>query len=162
MSNSEIELQEAIVRQQDEAQYFEEMDQKEVDQVKQAVDNAMLLEEVKRLAAEVEKLRTQPKNQRVGKANDKNHYKLLSKEMQLWGNVPNQQRDIALILAERMELGKEYTETEVFSFLVDGAGEYPSITRSVQDVTYLFRYYRGIKTDAKYGSFVGRKFLQTV
>jgi len=162
LEESQIELAEAIARQQDDAQHFEEMDEQEVKDVQEAVSRAQLEEMVVKLAAEVEKLKTQPKNQRAGKANDKNHYKLLTRVLEPWGNVPQQQKDIAAILAGSMEVGKEYTETEVFAMLIDGAGEFPSITRSKQDVTYLFRYYRGLKKDAKYAGFAARNFLRLV
>lgn len=139
-----------------------DMTEEEVKQVADAVDRAAVLEKLADLQKQLDQMKSAPKNQRPGKANDKNHYKLLSKVMESWGNVPDQQRDLAKILAGSMELGKEYTETEVFAMLVDGCGEFPSLTRSRQDVTYLFRYYRGIKKTAKYGSFVGRNFLRVI
>jgi hypothetical protein len=162
MEDSEVELMEAIARQQDDARHFEEMDEKERTQVAETVDNAVLMEKIADLQKQMAQLKAAPKNQRPGVAKDKNHYKLLTKVLEPWGNVPQQQKDIAKILAGSMELGREYTESEVFAFLVDGAGEFPSITRSKQDVTYLFRYYRGLKKDAKYAGFVARNFLAVI
>lgn len=99
-----------------------------------------------------------PKNHRTGKVDAGRKYKLLTKKMSMTGNVPQQQADIADLLASRMDVGKEYTEAEVFNFLIDGAGDYKSLYGSKQDPTYLFRYYRGIKKD-KYLGFIARNFL---
>lgn len=142
--------------------HYGDMTEQEVAQVAAAVDNALLLEKIAQLQKQIDEVKASPKNQRPGKANDKNRYKLLSKELENWGRVPQQQQDISRILAGSMELGREYSETEVFSMLIDGSGEFPSLTRSKQDVTYLFRYYRGLKKDAKYGGFVARNFLAVV
>ncbi len=141
---------------------MEDMTEQEVEQVKQSVDNAALLEKIADLQKQMAELKTAPKNQRPGVAKDKNRYKLLTKVLESWGNVPQQQKDIAAILAGGMVLGREYSESEVFAMLIDGAGEFPSITRSKQDVTYLFRYYRGLKKDTKYGGFTARNFLKVV
>jgi hypothetical protein len=105
---------------------------------------------------------TTKKNKRPGKPDANRKYVLLSKKMESWGRVPQQQADIAKILAHYMEVNKEYTEAEVFGFLVDGCGEYESIYKAKQDPTYLFRYYRGLKKDAKHAGFIARNFIQQV
>ena len=102
------------------------------------------------------------KNKRPGKPNPNRRYILLSNRLASWGLVPQQQADVAKILIHYMEVGKEYTEAEVFNFLIDGAGEYESIYKSEQDPTYLFRYYRGLKKDAKHAGFVARNFIQQI
>jgi len=102
------------------------------------------------------------KNKRPGKSNLNRKYVLLSKKMAGWGLVPQQQADIASILAHYMEVGKEYSEAEVFGFMVDGAGEYASIYKSAQDQTYLFRYYRGLKNDQKHAGFIARNFIRQI
>lgn len=152
----------AFVQEMNEQRLAMDMTEQEVKQVADAVDNVVLLEKIADLQKQMEQLKAVPKNQRPGKANDKNHYRLLTKVLEPWGNVPQQQKDVAAILVKSMEVGKEYTEAEVFNFLIDGAGEFPSITRSTQDVTYLFKYYRGLKKDAKYGGFVARNLLAVV
>jgi hypothetical protein len=44
--------------------------------------------------------------------------------------------------------------------VIDGCGDFKSITSSVQDPTYLLRYYRGLKNDGKHAGFVARDFLR--
>ncbi len=102
------------------------------------------------------------KNQKPGKPSATRRYVFLTDKLSTWGKVPQQQADIAEILTKAFEVGKEYTEAEVFAALIDGAGDYPSITRSVQDVTYLFRYYRGLKSTATHGSYISRNFLRMI
>jgi|SRR5665213_906928 len=140
----------------------QDMTDQEVAEVRELVDNAAVLQKIAELTAELEKMKLQPKNQKPGVAGTKNRYKLLTRVLEGWGKVPQQQKDVAAILAGSMELGREYTEAEVFAMLIDGAGEFPSLTRSKQDVTYVFRYYRGLKKDAKYGGLVARNFLAVV
>jgi hypothetical protein len=100
------------------------------------------------------------KNQRPGKADPTRKYVLLAKSMQSWGKVPQQQADVAAILSKGMELNREYAEPEVFAMLVDGSGEYPSLCKSKQDPTYVFRYYRGLKNDGVRAGFVARNFIK--
>ena len=40
--------------------------------------------------------------------------------------------------------------------------DYPSLFKSTQDVTYLFRYYRGLKNDGKHAGFIARDFLRMI
>ena len=130
-----------------------------------------VLAKVAKLTAQLEALKAEEaaqtsdnkvaKNKRPGKAAEDRKYVRLG-TLETWGKVPQQQYDIAKILTATMEVGKEYTEAEVFGFLVDGAEKYNSITRSVQDPTYLFRYYRGLKNDGKHGGFVARGFLKQI
>ena len=100
------------------------------------------------------------KNQKPGKANASRKYVLLDKELKSWGKVPQQQADIAKLLGVNMEVGKEYTEAEVFDMLMEKSAEYNSLLGSKQDPTYLFRYYRGLKNDGKHAGFVARNFLR--
>ena len=100
------------------------------------------------------------KNQKPGKANASRKYVLLDKELKSWGKVPQQQADLAAIMAESMEVGKEYTKAEVFDMLMEKSAEYNSLLGSKQDPTYLFRYYRGLKNDGKHAGFVARNFLR--
>lgn len=102
------------------------------------------------------------KNQATSKPKEGRKYVLLSKTLESWGKVPQQQRDIADLLSKHMDLKVEYTEKQVFDMLIDHAGDYPSLSTSVQDPTYLFRYYRGLKKDAKYGGYVARNFINQV
>jgi len=100
------------------------------------------------------------KNQKPGKANASRKYVLLDKELKSWGKVPQQQADIAKLLGANMEVGKEYTESEVFDMLMEKSAEYNSLLSSKQDPTYLFRYYRGLKNDGKHAGFIARGFLR--
>lgn len=123
-----------------------------------------MIEELKKQVAEKEnKVKVDssvPKNHRVGKPSDKKKYVLLSKTLDSFGKVPQQQKDIASLLSRGMEVGIEYTEAEVFNLLVDGSGDYTSLCTSKQDPTYLFRYYRGLKNDGKHAGFIARGFIQ--
>jgi hypothetical protein len=101
------------------------------------------------------------KNQKPGKASASRKY-VVAGPMLGWGKVPQQQADIAALLLKNMEVGKEYTEQEVFNFLIDGSGDYPSLFKSTQDVTYLFRYYRGLKNNGKHAGFIARDFLRMI
>ena len=102
------------------------------------------------------------KNQKPGKANASRKYVLLDKELKSWGKVPQQQADIAKLLGVNMEVGKEYTEAEVFDMLMEKSAEYNSLLGSKQDPTYLFRYYRGLKNDGKHAGLIARNFLRMV
>lgn len=102
------------------------------------------------------------KNQKPGKANASRKYVLLDKELKSWGKVPQQQADIAKLLGSNMEVGKEYSEAEVFDMLMEKCADYTSLVNSVQDPTYLFRYYRGLKNDGKHAGFIARNFLRMV
>jgi hypothetical protein len=78
------------------------------------------------------------------------------------GKIPQQQADLAKILAESMDIGKEWSEAEVFSLVEESANEYPSLANSKQAPSYLFRYYRSLKADGKRGGFIARGFLQQI
>jgi len=100
------------------------------------------------------------KNHKVGKASATRKYSLLSGTMANWGKIPQQQADLAELLSKSMSVTSEYSEQEVFNFLIDGCGDYPSLYRSKQDVTYLFKYYRSLKNDGNHAGFVARKFVR--
>lgn len=116
------------------------------------------------LMQKVEKLSSPAKNHRPGVAGTKNIYvRTKSREsMDRFGKIPPQQDAIADILTRGMELNKEYSEAEVFSMLVDGAGDHRVLYTSKQDVTYLFKYYRGLKKDAKHAGLIQRNFIKVV
>jgi hypothetical protein len=143
---------------------------------KEMTEEEKVLAEVARLQAELEALKKDSvapstksnggsnvkKNQKPGKANASRKYVLLDKELKSWGKVPQQQADLAAIMAESMDVGSEWTEEELFDLIVTGAKEYASLRNSKQDPTYLFRYYRGLKNDGKHAGFVARNFLRMV
>jgi hypothetical protein len=146
------------------------------EEVKEMTEEEKVLAEVARLQAELEALKkgdaptitkkeggsNVKKNQKPGKANASRKYVLLDKELKSWGKVPQQQADIAKLLGVNMEVGKEYTEAEVFDMLMEKSAEYNSLLDSKQDPTYLFRYYRGLKNNGKHAGFVARNFLRMV
>jgi hypothetical protein len=102
------------------------------------------------------------KNQTPGKPSTTRKYVLLEKSLASWGKVPQQQQDLAQILSANMEIKEEKTEAEVFEILQKNYSNFPSLAKSVQDPTYLFKYYRGLKKDGKHAGFVARNFLQVV
>jgi hypothetical protein len=102
------------------------------------------------------------KNHRPGKPDPNRKYVLLDKVLKNWGRVPQQQADIAKILASNFEVGKEYPEAEVFDVLMDKSGDFVSLANSKQDPTYLFRYYRGLGDDGKHCGFIGRDFIRVI
>ena len=89
-------------------------------------------------------------------------YVRLTATMKNFGKVPEQQANIAQILCEGMELNLPYSEAQVFAMVVENAGRFPKLRNSVQDPTYLFRYYRGLKNDGKHAGFVARDFLRVI
>ena len=105
---------------------------------------------------------TAKKNQKPGKPDPNRKYILMCKTMPNWGKIPQQQADVADILSKNMEVGTEYSEVEVFNMLINNGVEYPSIAKSVQDPTYLFRFYRGLKNDSQRGGYIARNFLRMV
>jgi hypothetical protein len=143
----------------------------------EVVDQEAVLAEILRLKSELEALKgggasttvkkessvkkedEVKKNHRPGKADPNRKYTRLGK-LELWGRVPQQQRDLAAIMEESMELGSEWTEEELFDLIATSAREYASLRNSKQDPTYLFRYYRGLKNDGKHAGFVARNFLR--
>jgi hypothetical protein len=131
-------------------------------QIEQMRDAQTVKEEqtVEKKAAVVEATTTLAKNHRPGKAHDGRTYMRLTAELANWGKVPAQQAAIAKIIVDNTELGKEYSETEVFDMLNEHASKFTCLSGSRQDVTYLFRYYRGLKRDATHAGFVARGFLK--
>jgi hypothetical protein len=102
-----------------------------------------------------------PKNKRAVKPEPGRTYVRLG-PLDTFGRVPKQQADIAAILTESMDIGKPWTEEEVFELVTDGAVEYDSLAKSVQHATYLFTYYRGLKNDGKHAGLIARNFLRMV
>lgn len=102
------------------------------------------------------------KNQRPSRVNSGRKYVLLTKTLANWGRIPQQQRDLATILTANMIVGKEYSEEDVFKFIVEETPGYPSLKESRQDPTYLFRYYRGLKAEGKHAGFIPRLFLRQI
>lgn len=102
------------------------------------------------------------KNHKPGKPSAGRKYVLLDKVLKNWGKVPQQQADIAKILADNFEVGKEYGEAEVFDVLMDKSSEFVSLANSRQDPTYLFRYYRGLGNNGKHAGLVARDFLRVI
>ncbi len=125
----------------------------------------MVEEMINQKKAELEALKgatNVKKNHKPGKPQAGRKYVLLANKLNSWGKVPDQQRDIAKVMVNNMEVGKEYTEAEVFELMNEQAVMYPSVANSVQDPTYLFRYYRGLKNDGKHAGFVGRDFIRVI
>lgn len=126
--------------------------------------NEELQQQIAELSAQVAQLKNEQsavkKNHKPGVANASRKYVLLTKTLSTWGKVPQQQKDIADLLSKHMVVGQEYSEQEVFDLMIDQSGEYPSITSSKQDATYLFRYYRGLKNDGKHAGLIARDFLR--
>ena len=140
--------------------------------------NVDVLSEIERLKARVAELKGEvvpsteakaevkedskvPKNKRRVKSNPDRKYVRLG-ELKTWGKVPQQQADLAAIMAESMDLGAEWTEEELFCLIEDSAKEHESLRKSEQHPTYLFTYYRGLKNDGKYAGFIGRGFLRQI
>jgi hypothetical protein len=81
-------------------------------------------------------------------------------EFRMDGRVPQQQLDLVQILTVGMEIDKEYSEDYVFKILETGRDGYKSLRESKQAVTYLFRYYRGLKAEGRHAGFVARDFIR--
>lgn len=140
----------------------EEAKQEEVSQVPESEvpappTNEQLLALVKDLQRQIEDARKAPKNQVPGKAGNSTYMR--KGPMSFEGKVPQQQADLAKILTNRMPTGETFSEAQVFGFLQEDYLEFPSLANSRQDVTYLFRYYRGLKKEGKHAGFVARDFL---
>jgi hypothetical protein len=103
------------------------------------------------------------KNHRAVKPKDGRKYVLLSKSLADWGKVPQQQADLAAILAKNFTVGQEVSEAEVFATVTAQAPQYPSLAASEQHSTYLLAYYRGYdKKDGKHVGFIRRNFLRMI
>lgn len=122
-----------------------------------------LEEKIAKLQAQLLALTTKtPKNHVQGRINESRKYVLHSKTLASWGKVPQQQADIAKILADNFEVGKQIPESEVFAAIQENAGKFPSLANSRQDPTYVFKYYRGLKREDKHAGFIARGFLTVV
>ncbi len=145
---------------------------------KEMTEDEKILAEAERLQKELEMLKSEEKievapstevkeksnvkkNQKPGKADPNRKYTRIG-ELKTWGKVPQQQADLAAIMAESMDVDAEWTEEELFDLVATSAKEYASLRNSKQDPTYLFRYYRGLKNDGKHAGFVARNFLRMV
>ena len=121
-------------------------------------------EEIAKLQAELAALKSTPvklpKNKVPGKADANRNYVLLSKSLKSWGRVPAQQAAIADLLAKNFELNVPIPEPVLFAKIEEESANYPVLANSVQDPTYIFKYYRGLKNDGKHASFVAREFLR--
>lgn len=124
----------------------------------QPVSNEVILEQLKQLQQKLASLSTTKSRQ--SKADPSRKYVLLSEKLNSWGKIPQQQADLATILSSSMEVGKEYTEPEVFAILNEHKEQFPSLAKSRQTVEYLFRYYRGLKLDGPHAGFVAREFIR--
>jgi hypothetical protein len=101
------------------------------------------------------------KNHAMPKAQAGRKYVLLSKSLANWGKVPQQQQDLATILASNFEVGVEVAEDEVFAKVVEHASSYPSLASSVQNPAYVMKYYLGLdKRDGRHAGFIRRGFVQ--
>jgi ribosomal protein L29 len=150
--------------------------QAEIDRLKAELREAKMQAEIDQLRKELAEAKeakqtpvtqvgskeTVKKNQKPGKPDPNRKYVLMCKTMPNWGKIPQQQADVADILSKNMEVGKEYSEAEVFNMLINNGVEYPSIAKSVQDPTYLFRFYRGLKNDGQRGGYTARNFLRKI
>ena len=112
-------------------------------------------------STEVKEKSNVKKNQKPGKADPNRKYTRIG-ELKTWGKVPQQQADLAAIMAESMDVDAEWTEEELFDLITSSAKEYASLRNSKQDPTYLFRYYRGLKNDGVHAGFIARGFLRMV
>jgi hypothetical protein len=100
-----------------------------------------------------------PKNHVMGKAKGGSYIRLTNGLLG-GGKIPQQQADLAAILVANMPLGEPVSEERVFGILVENKDKYLSLRQSKQHVTYLFRYYRGLKAQAPHAGFVARGFLR--
>ena len=124
---------------------------------------AVLLQELMNQLEELKKGgNTTKKNQQPSKAHAGRKSVLLSKTLESWGRIPQQQLDIATILAANFEVNKEYSESEVFNAITTDASYYNSLANSRQDPTYLFRYYRGLADNGKHAGFIARNFMRVI
>lgn len=146
------------------------------EQATPAQDNNLTAEERKQamelimnLQKQIEELKnaqaaasTVKKNQKPSQVHVGRKYVILAEALPTWGKVPQQQADIAAILNSVFEVGVEYTEEEVFTALSTYAMEYNSLATSKQDVTYLFRYYRGLAAKGNHAGFIARNWLRQI
>jgi hypothetical protein len=125
--------------------------------------NAKVMAQLAETVAKLQALTSMTaKNKVPGKPRAGVKYVLLSKTLNNFGKVPQQQADIAKVLSENLEVGEPISEAELFDLVTREGGKYPSIQKSVQDPTYLFKYYRGLKHEGNHAGFVARGFLRQV
>ena len=120
---------------------------------------------IEELKSELERLKKEDKvkkNQKPGKPDPNRKYVLLSETLKSWGRVPQQQADVAKLLSSSMAISIEYSEAGVFNILTENADQYQSLRDSIQDPTYIFRFYRGMKNDGKRAGFVARAFIRVI
>jgi hypothetical protein len=125
--------------------------------------NAKVMAQLAETVAKLQALKsTVAKNKVPGKARSGVKYVLLSKTLNAFGKVPQQQADIAKILSDNLEVGEPIGEAELFDLVSREGAMYPSIQKSVQNPTYLFKYYRGLKHEKNHAGFVARGFIRQV
>lgn len=132
--------------------------------------NEAILAQIAEAKAKIEELKKEEvrtevkvaKNHRPGKVTDSVWVRLGTFEE--WGKVPQQQKDLATILTNMMQVGVQYSEAAVFAEVTERAAQFESLRTSDQDATYLLRYYRGLKKkdDPRYAGFIKRNFLRVV
>lgn len=128
-----------------------------VSETQEPTTNDQLLAAMKLLQEQIIELRKAPKNQVAGTPGNKTYAR--KGNLNTEGKIPQQQADLSKILVNNMPVGEKFTEAQVFAFLQKDYSDYPSLLNSKQDVTYLFKYYRGLKRDGKHAGFVARDFL---
>jgi len=89
-------------------------------------------------------------------------YVLQSKSLATWGKVPQQQLDIADILTRHFDVGVSVDEAEVFAKVAEQAPMYPHLATSVQDSTYLLKYYLNLSAKNNHAGLVARGLVQVV
>lgn len=89
-------------------------------------------------------------------------YVLQSKSLATWGKVPQQQADVADILAKHFEVGVPVDESTVFAKVQEQAPLYPHLAASVQDPTYVLKYYLNLSPKGNHAGLVARGFVQVV
>ena len=98
-----------------------------------------------------------PKNKRRVKADPTRTYTFGGAPLKMDGKVPQQQLDLANLCAKYSPA--QVGEPDLFNLLEEHQAEYESLRTSVQHVTWLFCYYRGLGRTAKQAGFVARGFL---
>lgn len=97
----------------------------------------------------------------VTRASTTKKYVLLTDKLAVWGKVPQQQADIADILANTFEVGTPFTEDELIAALNREKDQYPALATSRQDMKYVFSYYRGLgNRDGKHAGYIARDFMR--
>ena len=101
-----------------------------------------------------------PANQKPRTPKAGREYVLLTKEMSMIGKVPQQQADLAKLIASCFDVGSKIPESLLFATIEEKSVDYPSLANAKQDPTYVFTYYRGLSNkDQKHAGFIARGFL---